>query len=195
MVDNLNKIIFKGLAQKSYSLNEYDFFKLKDYIINNKSDFEFDILLISFSNCYNYYLELLNNLDNEENSSINKKELDSISKKIKKIASLIEEFDRSVIINYKAAIKDLILTLFSNNDIIFSKSFCYAYSKVDPYSCMKILNKNKDKIDDSLSSLLSRLEIEYEQYENLSYEVETLIHDNIANFKYDFQVFDYLDFI
>lgn len=194
MQDILPNLIYKDLAQKTPDLSDYDFFRLINFIENIKSDFALDILLISFTSCYNSYLENINSITTKSLEN-NKEILKLLSLRCKDLAKLINIFDIEYLINYKKQLMNITLSLFSNNDIIFSTNFCSALSNIEPFFCLKALRKHKTVLTEELNNLLLNLEEEFEQYQQLSFEVEEIIHKTISDFKYDFPAFNYLDFI
>ncbi|MFN3412409.1 MAG: hypothetical protein ACK4YF_09655 [Exilispira sp.] len=192
MHQTLSELIFKDLANNISNISDYDFFRLKDFIINKKNDFTFDLLLIAFTNCYNNYIENLAFLEKD----LDKKSLlETLSLRCKELLNLINIFDEDILLNFIGELKEIILSLFSNNDINFVNSFFYKFSKIEPLFCLKLLKKKKDILTENLNSLLLILEDEYEQYQTLSFEIEEILNRNISDFKYDFPAFNYLDFL
>ncbi len=195
MSNNLSNLIFRDLANKSCTISDYDFYRLLDFIKFQKSEFALDLLFISFTTLYNEYLDKIKSFKEINEIDTYKDQTSMLSYRCKSISSLIEEFDIDMIKIFHVELKNLISTLFTNEDTILSVSFCNAFSKINPLYCLKLLRKNKNKLNENLINLLNQLEQEYEQYEQLSYEVESIINSNISDFKYDFPVFNYLDFI
>lgn len=194
MPDNLPNLIYRDLAKNASDLSDYDLFRLTDFIKSTKSDFALDLLLISFTSCYNKYLEQIESIEtNNENN--NKNILKLLSLRCKNLSSILECFEDDNLINFKKELMDIISSLISNNDFIFSQNFFINLSKIEPLHCLKLLRKNKNDLTDELSSLLISLEEEFEEYQHLSFEVEEIINKNISDFKFDFPNFNYLDFI
>jgi len=194
MPDNLPDLIYRDLAKNASDLSDYDLFRLTDFIKNLKSNFALDLLLVSFTSCYNKYLEIIEYIENDDENN-NKNLLKLLSLRCKSLSGILEYFDQDILINFKKELTDIILSLISNNDFIFSQSFFINLSKIEPLVCLKLLRKNKNNLTEELHSLLLSLEDEFEQYQHLSFEVEEIINKNISDFKFDFPNFSYLDFI
>ncbi len=191
------QLVFKDLANNVCNISDYDFYRLVDYIKNTKTDFALDILLISFTSCYNNYLEHLNTYETIkiELEKTKKEILNSLSMKCKTLSTLLNCFEMDILTIFNDEIKSITISLLNNDDVVFANNFCLYLSKIDPFFCLKLLKKNKVKLTDTLDALLSNLEYEFENYQHLSYEVEEIVNKNISDFKYDFPIFNYLDFI
>lgn len=186
----LPQLINKNLANNSHSISDYEFFKFINFIKEDKSSLALDLLLIAFTSIYNNYLEQMNTIENN-----NKESIDKLLTRCKELTSILNEFNGDVITTFIGDIKNLVETLFTNNDEKLSINFLEVLSQFEPLFCLKILKKYRKNLDDKLLSIYEKLEEDYENYKNLSFEVEQLINKNISDLNYDFPIFNYLDFI
>ncbi len=195
MSNILNNAIYKDLANNCFNITDYDFQRLIDFIKFQKSFFTLDLLFLSFTCCYNQYLDKIKEIDKSKNLESYKKDLSNLSYRCQKLSELIIDFDEETIKNFAIELKNLILTLFINDDYPFSYNFCVAYSKVEPFSVLKFLKKNQRSLDGRLLKLFEQLKEEFEQYQHLSYEVESIISKHISDIRLDLPSLNYLDFL
>ena len=195
----------KDKADRIYEISQLDFEKFIETTLLLSREKSVDLLLLAFSNCYNYFKEIYEDKIKSEEEGKNKEKyfsnldiknyIDLLSKRCKMLVDAIGQVEYSLYKNFASDIKNITSVLSSNNDLSLAEKFYEILCQIQPDSCLKLLKKYNTVLTEQLISIKERLEADQQQYEEFSFEIEHFITNEIGKVNFKFSTLNYFDML
>lgn len=195
----------KDKADRIYEISQLDFEQFIETTLSLSREKSVDLLLLAFSNCYNYFKEIYEDKIKSEEEGKNKEKyfsnldiknyIDLLSKRCKMLVDAIGQVEYSLYKNFASDIKNITSVLSSNNDLSLAQKFYEILCQIQPDSCLKLLKKYNTVLTEQLISIKERLEADQQQYEEFSFEIEHFITNEIGKVNFKFSTLNYFDLL
>lgn len=170
---SLAKMHFEQLFSEHVSISELEFYKFLTEVEGELTKENFDMLLYAFSEFYNR--------DNVSRAW-------TVSKKI-------AEFSLDVARLFLPELKEMIKLLMGNGDQFIAYQFVMLAKEIDATWTYRQLEKNAKDLQSDLRPVLTQLEYEYEQFEELTVEIEGNIELSVKSLNVPMKRIDYFSLI
>ncbi len=201
----LHKEKLKDQADRIYEISQLDFEQFIETTLSLSREKSIDLLLLAFSNCYNYFKEIYEDKIKGEEEGKNKEKyfsnldiknyIDLLSKRCKMLVDAIGQVEYSLYKNFASDIKNITCVLSSNNDLNLAQKFYEILCQIQPDCCLKLLKKYNTVLTEQLASIKERLEADQQQYEEFSFEIEHFITNEIGKVNFKFSTLNYFDLL
>ncbi|HQJ40548.1 MAG TPA: hypothetical protein PK449_03225 [Exilispira sp.] len=195
----------KDEADRIYEISQLDFEKFIETTLLLSREKSVDLLLLAFSNCYNYFKEIYEDKIKGEEEEKDKEKYfsnldiknytDLLSKRCKKLVDAIGQVEYNLYKNFASDIKNITSVLSSNNDLSLAEKFYEILCQIQPDSCLKLLKKYNAVLTEHLISIKEKLEADQQQYEEFSFEIEHFITNEIGKVNFKFSTLNYFDML
>jgi len=195
----------KDEADRIYEISQLDFEKFIETTLLLSREKSVDLLLLAFSNCYNYFKEIYEDKIKGEEEEKDKEKYfsnldiknytDLLSKRCKKLVDAIGQVEYNLYKNFASDIKNITSVLSSNNDLSLADKFYEILCQIQPDSCLKLLKKYNAVLTEQLISIKEKLEADQQQYEEFSFEIEHFITNEIGKVNFKFSTLNYFDML
>ena len=195
----------KDEADRIYEISQLDFEKFIETTLLLSREKSVDLLLLAFSNCYNYFKEIYEDKIKGEEEEKDKEKYfsnldiknytDLLSKRCKKLVDAIGQVEYNLYKNFASDIKNITSVLSSNNDLSLAEKFYEILCQIQPDSCLKLLKKYNAVLTEQLASIKEKLEADQQQYEEFSFEIEHFITNEIGKVNFKFSTLNYFDML
>jgi len=195
----------KDEADRIYEISQLDFEKFIETTLLLSREKSVDLLLLAFSNCYNYFKEIYEDKIKGEEEEKDKEKYfsnldiknytDLLSKRCKKLVDAIGQVEYNLYKNFASDIKNITSVLSSNNDLSLAEKFYEILCQIQPDSCLKLLKKYNAVLTEQLISIKEKLEADQQQYEEFSFEIEHFITNEIGKVNFKFSTLNYFDML